>query len=137
MRSAVLSMSLLATLCAGGLCACGLCACGRVGRARVAHRSSGELRRRHHHAPPARRARDQHRLPVVEIRDAAAAPNFLTACITAVVGLTACGNASECLDGMVGSRVSMRGNFRVSNQSPGGYRISLTRLPTEPSPAVP
>lgn len=77
------------------------------------------------------------RCSAFEIRDAAGAPNFLTACITDVAGITACGSVDECLNAAVGTRVSMRGAFRVSNQAPGGYRVSLNRLPTAADPAVP
>lgn len=72
-----------------------------------------------------------------EIRDSEGAPNFLTACFTDVAGITACGSVNECLDAAVGTRVSIRGTFRVSNQSPGGYRVSLSRLPSAANPAVP
>lgn len=73
----------------------------------------------------------------VEIRDSAGAPNFLTACITDIAGITACGTVDECLNAAVGTRVSMRGTFRVSSQAPGGYRVSLTMLPNAANPAVP
>ena len=73
----------------------------------------------------------------VEIRDAANAPNFLTACITDVAGITACGTVDQCLNAAVGTRVALRGAMRVSTQSTGGYRVSLNRLPTAPNPTVP
>ena len=72
-----------------------------------------------------------------EVRDQAGAPNFLTVCMAQTTDTYACGTVDACLDAAVGTRAALRGAFRTSAQSAGGYRITLSQLPSGANPAVP
>lgn len=72
-----------------------------------------------------------------EARDQDGAPNFLTVCMAQTTDTYACGTVDACLNAAVGTRVSLRGAFRTSAQSAGGYRVTLSELPSGANPAVP